>query len=239
MRFRENDLRKNRLILLAALELEAKAAARAVGIRFRPNRVLTHPTAAIEVHIIGIRAQRLPQALAAIRPSPGDRFCLVGLAGALDPALRVGDLVVDADPTQPDLPLADESVHWGPIHTSDRLVATPAEKRALFARTAALAVDMEQQIVRTALAGFGAKLLGVRSISDTADTALDPALPGFVDALGRPKWPTLTKALLRRPALLISLARLGRDSSRATRRLTCAIARLAELSKIHSYSPLG
>ena len=221
-------MRKSRLIIFAALEMETRAAAKALSIPFLPKSVLKHATAPIELHTIGMRAVRLPALLPSLSPSSADRIWMIGLAGALDPALRVGDLVIDFDPPAPTTPLAtDASIRQGRIHTCDQLVAVPAEKRALFAQTRALAVDMEQRIVRDRLTPLGIGVVGIRSISDTADTPLDPALPRLIDASGRPKWPALAGALLRRPILVVPLIRLGRDSSRALRELAKAIACLA------------
>jgi hypothetical protein len=223
-------LRKSRLIILAALEMETRAIAKALGAPFLRNCVMRHASAAIEVHTIGMRATRLPQLLSVLSLTSEDRFWMAGLAGALDPALHVGDVVVDADPSGTDLPPSTGvSIRRGKIHTSDRLVALPADKGLLFAQTGALAVDMEQRIAREMLAPLSISVTGIRAISDTADTQLDPALLHLVDPIGRPKWPALAAAMFRRPALLLSLIRLERDSSRAARQLTRAIARLAEL----------
>ena len=106
------------------------------------------------------------------------------------------------------------------------MVATPARKKALFEETAALAVDMEQSLVRAAVAPFGLTVIGLRAISDAAGTALPPALPRLVDSLGRPKAAALAAHLLRRPALAIELARLGRASSLATQNLQLGIQHL-------------
>ncbi len=221
-------MRNRRLIILAALEMEARAAARGLGIPFQRNRVLKHATAAIEIHTIGMRAELLPQVLPVLTPSAGDRVWMVGLAGALDPALRVGDLVIDAAQSEPAFPAVDATLRYGVIHTSERLVASPAEKRALFSQTGALAVDMELRIVREALAPSGVPVVGIRTISDTAETRLDPILPNLVDTIGRPRWPTLAGAMLRRPTLLWPLVRLGQDSTRAAAELSRAIRSLAK-----------
>ena len=228
-------MRKRKLVILAALEMETRAVAKALGLPFRRNCVLMDATATIELYTIGMRAEYLPNALSALAPSPDDLVWLVGLGGALDPSLQVGDLVIDGPPGTALQP-ADASFHRGRIHTSDRLVATPAQKRALFAQTAALAVDMEQRLVRDKLAPLGISVMGVRAISDTAETALEPHLLRLVTHVGRPRWAALAAALLRRPSLLVSLVRLGRDSSRAVKQLTRGIQELVELGP---YNPPG
>ncbi len=62
-----------------------------------------------------------------------DAIISTGLCGALDPTLRVGDIVRGG----PDV-----------VFSTDRVAATAAEKRALFERTGARAVEMESAAVR-------------------------------------------------------------------------------------------
>jgi hypothetical protein len=217
---------QTRLFIFAALEMESRAATRALAIPFKRDRKPTCLNAvSIEVHTIGMRAEFLPRLVQRLRPSPRDRCWMVGLAGALDPRLKVGDVVIDADPATA-LQLADATLRRGRIHTSRRLIGSPAEKQALFARTGALAVDMEQEIVKVALTPLGVSVIGIRAISDAANTSLDPALPNLVDPIGRPRYGALAAALLRRPNLLRSLIPLGRDTLLAAKRLTETLAYL-------------
>ena len=125
--------------------------------------------------------------------------------GALDPALRAGDLVLDTP--IPGLP-AELPWHVGGIHTVNRLITTPADKAALFRKTGALAVDMEQAVVQRAVPA-GVEIIGLRAISDPADMAVDPAVLGFINEFGRPRPLVIGKTLLRRPSLLPQLLALG------------------------------
>src|SRR5438105_870719 len=116
--------------------MEAKAVADALGM---PTPTPGRPTLcrnnkySIELHLIGVGAKRLPDRLSA----PVSGVILAGLAGALDPTLAVGEVVIDDHdmPLPPGLPF-----RRGPIHTSDCLIASPQEKAALYAQTGALAV---------------------------------------------------------------------------------------------------
>jgi nucleoside phosphorylase len=154
----------------------------------------------------GIRTPQVPV---------GATVIVAGLAGALDPKLRAGDLVLDT-------PISRLSNHlpWhvGPIHTSADVVSTPEGKATLFRETQALAVDMEQAVIQRSTAP-GIKLIGLRAISDPADMALDPAILQFVDDFGNPKARRIAAALLRRPGLIPHLRLLNKNTKVALRNL--------------------
>jgi adenosylhomocysteine nucleosidase len=157
----------------------------------------------VELTIIGIRAVRLPQQLQA------GTIIMAGFAGALDPSLRIGDIVHDDPP--------------GTIHTSTQIIATPADKAALFAQTGAKAVDMENAIVRAMADRLSIPFFGVRAISDTATDSLDPAILSFVDETGRLRPAALAKTVLQRPALIPQLNHLRLNSAIAGRTLANAL----------------
>jgi hypothetical protein len=165
-----------------------------------------------ELHVIGMGAKHLPLI------EPRSRVVVAGLAGALAPDLGVGDLVVDAPPGVP----LSHSWRAGKIHTAGHLVATPAEKVVVFRDTGALAVDMEQAVVRRALAQ-DTMVIGLRAISDTADLAVDPAVVRMVDSTGRPRPLAIAGALLRHPTLMGHLRQLQANSRLALSRLTPAL----------------
>ena len=202
-------LAPSRLIILVALPMEARAVSSAL----RKGGVPAPP-----VQTIGLRGTRLPQA----ELTDAAIVIVAGMGGALDPRLRVGDLVLDT--ALENLP-AHLPWHVGPIHTADRAVTTPADKARLFGETGASAVDMEQAAVRRAVPP-GTRVIGLRAISDPADMALDPAVLRFLDPWGRFRPAAFTAAVVRRPALLLHLRDLHRNSRRALRNLGLAAAAL-------------
>jgi adenosylhomocysteine nucleosidase len=172
---------------------------------------------AISLQCIGIGARDLE------RQDPlenGSYVVMAGLAGALNPSLEVGDIVLDDLPDGFDAPSG-----WvrGSIHTTSRIVATPREKADLFAKTGALAVEMEHSIVREWAKRQGAAFTGIRTISDRADQHLNPAVLRLVDAWGRPRPLRIARTLAMQPWIIPELIRLGRDSRHAGARLGLAV----------------
>jgi len=169
--------------------------------------------------MIGICGKRL----SSVDSSPAPKYViLAGLAGALDPSLRVGDVVLDDGPA--DLRTAFPG-KYGKIHSTTKIVATVQEKAELFDRTGALAVEMEAHIIRPWVAKIGAQFISIRAISDSASQSLDPRLLRIVDDLGRARLLRLALELLKRPiSVLPGLFRLAIDSQRAARELGKAVA---------------
>ena len=214
-----------RLLIFTAVALEAKAVARALGMECpRPAEPVysMNGTLAIGLAIIGIRACALDAAAYSIEPT---HVLMAGVAGALDPKLKIGDVVVEGVD-----PLGSEPAGTtvGRICCSDRIVETPDEKADLFRSTGALAVEMENDGVRAWAEGRGAAFIAIRAISDRADQSLDPAVLRLVDHWGRARPLAIAATLARRPNLIPQLTRLGRDSKLASDRLGRAVKELVE-----------
>lgn len=161
----------------------------------------------VTVRVSGVgRAAARAAALKLIDEVRPARVIAAGFCGALDPSLKVGDIVLSPR-----------------IATVDRLVATPADKAALRAETGADAVDMESAAVEAACRERGVPFEGVRAVSDTAAAALSPELVRLLSG-GAVSVPRALAALARRPALLPEFVRLGRDTARAARALAAALA---------------
>lgn len=171
-----------------------------------------------------------------------------GSAGALDPQLEAGDLVLpsrvwdeggtafECDRSRR-FRLAEACARHGlRAKTGDLVQAaealtSPAHKSALRGRIpAAVAVDMESAAVARVAVAAGVPFLAVRAVLDRAWEGLPPPLLEAVDARGRPYWPRLAYALLRHPALSIPLRRLARARRHAARSLCWAATELAGLN---------
>lgn len=153
----------------------------------------------------------------------------IGYAGALDPDLQVGELVV-ADQvvyyeTSKSYPLDEELISTmpkarrGTLLTVDEVVATPPAKKALREKYSAVAVDMETSALAEEAQSRHLPLASVRAITDTADQELIDcshlvAEDGDVSKL-KAGWHILTH-----PGDLKGMIDLGKHAKLATANLT-------------------
>jgi adenosylhomocysteine nucleosidase len=207
--------RRNWLIL-TALAMEAQAIRRALPIG-----------SGIVMRVIGPRATGLSNDY--LKNSQG--VILAGLAGGLDPTLRVGDVVIEAGGEHR---VAKLQCIWGRIHTSDCLVSTPTQKAALFAETSASAVDMESSIVRLRADAVGLPLVVIRGISDAANDSIPPQMIHWIDSAGQPKPASIALGLLKNPALIFSAMRLRKNSNLALTNMANAVRQCIESFSIPS-----
>jgi hopanoid-associated phosphorylase len=151
----------------------------------------------------------------------------IGLAGALSPLLKVGDVVI-ADQVITGLEKWDchegwrvrltsrlPCAHQGQLFGSDLIIENAETKSGLHTATGALAVDMESQVAARFAAKRNLPLAGLRVISDDAGHALPPAAlvamrPDGGIALGR-----VLGSVLRRPGQVPALIRTARSSNKA------------------------
>jgi len=199
---------KHNWIILTALEMEAEA--------LRADLEGVHGMA---VEVIGPKAAGFEAEM--LRGCQG--VILAGLAGGLDPVLKIGDVIMDA---KQDERIAQLPVVWGKIFTADRVISTPAEKAKLFAETGASAVDMESGIAAGHAAAAGVPLIVIRAISDSAADTVPPEILKWVDSKGRPRPATIALALIRKPSLLKDAQRLRENSKLALKNLLDVVRRV-------------
>jgi nucleoside phosphorylase len=204
------------LFIFTAVAMEAKAVATALGMRFpMPGKPVTKQlgNCAVSIYLVGLRAKAVRQGIGEVAPNC---VLMAGFAGALDPSLIIGDLIIDDLPEGMAMP---RGCRKGRMCTQDWIIATPEEKAKLFADTGAVAVEMENATVRTWAKRLRAEFVAIRAISDRADQTLDPQVLTLVDEWGRPRILAIAKTLISRPLLLPHLIRLGRDSKAAALQL--------------------
>ncbi len=212
---------RRRLIILTAVDIEARAIASIFGLPApkpgRPARTADAvPT--VEIHLVGIGAKQMPENLS---EPPIRGIIMAGLAGALDPKLRVGDVVIDDCPAAF---LPEVSFTRGTIHQAAKIVGTSREKQELYETGGALAVDMESAIVRQAAKKWNVPFVSVRAISDSANESLNPTMVRFIDPFGRVRPLALAGSIIRRPGLIPELLRLGQSARMASDNLAGAVA---------------
>jgi uridine phosphorylase len=171
----------------------------------------------IPLQVIGIGATKLNRSLL----ERSDGIVLAGLAGALDPTLAVGDIVVDSRSGEP--PAWSGRFREGKFHAAGQLVSTAAEKRRLFRETGCAAVDMESGIVGAMAESLHLPMLHVRAISDACDDELPPRLMSWIDDIGRLRAMKLLVDLALHPQQIRAVIRLGRNSHLALQQLAQAL----------------
>jgi adenosylhomocysteine nucleosidase len=169
-------------------------------------------------------ARRAAEAVIAIY-APGVVYS-VGFAGALDPGMRVGDIlrpqsVVNAgDGSRIRLDSGKKGVL-----VSFGTVANPGQKARLRESFAAQAVDMEAAAVALAAEARGVEFAALKVISDESDFSL-PAFERFVGSDGRFSEARFALYAAVRPWLWAKVARLARSSRRASRALCESLGKI-------------
>jgi hypothetical protein len=146
-----------------------------------------------------------------------------GIAGALAPSLRPGDVVIDGNVLLVErLGQALPHAHRGGIVGSDAIAASAAEKRILHERTGAIAVDMESHVAARVAVRKGVPFAALRVISECADDDLPPAALVGMRPDGGMALGAVLASLARNPRQLPALIRTGRQADQAFRSLAQA-----------------
>jgi adenosylhomocysteine nucleosidase len=140
-----------------------------------------------------------------------DGLVSVGFCGALDPSLRIGDIVVSGEGVESSRPFVR-----GEILCSDRVAVTAAEKRALRQRTGAIAVEMESAAVAAKAREWGVPFRCIKVVSDTASEDMPLDFNRYRDSAGHFSRARIALGAMRRPFTAIpALLRLDRDCRKA------------------------
>ena len=214
----------SRLAIVAALEREVRPLIKHWQVRKREHagrvfRFYEGREAALVCGGIGPEAARRAAEAVIVLYGP-DLLYSVGYAGALDPALKVGDLLTPAQVIDgSDNSRVDISKGQG-ILLSQSAMASVAQKSRLRESYSAQAIDMEAAAVARAAEARSVGFRAIKVISDEFNFEL-PALGRFVDREGRFHQAGFALHALVRPWLWLPLVHLARNSACATRTL-CA-----------------
>lgn len=130
-----------------------------------------------------------------------DGIISAGFCGALDPSLRVGDIVRE-------------------VHSLARVAVTAAEKRELRASTGARAVDMESAALARVARSWNVPFHVIRAVSDTAQEDMPLDFNLYRDSAGRFSRSRIALAALAHPFRRVpALLRLDRNCRQAAESL--------------------
>jgi adenosylhomocysteine nucleosidase len=221
------------VVVLAAMPRELRLIAR--RLRLRPGRVAGLPAwsrGGVVAAAIGVGPARAAAGCAGVlREVPASRVLVTGVAGAVDPALCVGTLilpeaVVDVRTGRRFAP-STGAPRAGVLASVDAVFAPPVGARcgpsgALGLPAGTTAVDMETAAVAAVAEERGIAWDVVRAISDTSGMlTLDVA--GVLRPDGRADLVTAARLVLRKPGAAVRLVRLGIGAARAGRAASAAV----------------
>lgn len=181
------------ILLCAATKWEAEPLALRLGL----GRVSDHRYESASVVLLktGIGTGNVHEALAGLPATGGNlpRLLLsTGFAGALQPGMASGDLVVEAAGLALEVPQTAREIaaaqrtplHFGRIAHSDKVLFDPKDKISLGKAERAAALDMESYAIRGAAERLGVPFLAARVVLDGLDDRLPSRVPageGFGD----------------------------------------------------------
>jgi adenosylhomocysteine nucleosidase len=158
-----------------------------------------------------------------------------GVAGALDPSLKSGDVVVATEVMAGDarwlaglalneelitnLALGRRRVVRGGLAGVEEVVAAKARKAALWIQTGASAVDMESHIAAAYADEAGLPFAALRVISDPAHRALPALARSAIKPNGDIDVRKVLRGVVREPRTLRALVSTGIDFNRALKSL--------------------
>ena len=237
------------ILILTAVELEARALARALGLpRLKSLPFPAFGNDAFSVVPVGLRASLLSARLPVLLEMFGRPLVVSsGVCGALDPKVKRGTVVL------PETVLDTRGERYGvtvvqhrryveafercgipfavgTLATAMEIVASPDAKAALREATGAMAVDMESSLILRAAAEAACPALALRGVSDDAGDSLPSELLSLVTPDGRLRKGRAAVAILRHPAVLARALELQRATHLALAAVAEAFQSLTEIA---------
>ena len=218
------------LLVLTAVELEARGLARHLGLASVPGATFPHFRAGgLEIACVGLRASALASRGAQL--ARAEVVISAGACGALAPDLPLGALVV------PERVITEDGVRSstaplgaldarGALLTVTRVVTSAAEKSRLCIETGAVACDMESSVILAWAASQGLAAAVVRGVSDTASHGVPADLAASVGDDGRVRTVSAVRAALSRRGALRDALALRRGTHLALASVAGALARV-------------
>ncbi|GAB4516673.1 MAG: purine phosphorylase [Amphiplicatus sp.] len=199
------------------------------------------PRQAVRIAVSGASAARAESQATRLCREGAAAILSVGISGGLSPALRPGDLLLgecvrtrageEFDASRNLLAAVElespaVAMQRATVFGADEIVASVSEKRRLFDRFGAAAVDMESHGAARAARAAGAPFLAIRAIADPADRALPAAALNAVTPDGGTRTISVLMACALAPGQFPALMRLGADSQAALKALRGGLGRL-------------
>ena len=209
--------------IIAALPREVSALVKGWERRSLPGHIAVYTNGHAVVACAGMGAARAALAVgAAMAAMPVTALISAGVAGACDPALRVGEIVragilIDAKTGE-----QFTGALFKQVLLTTPVIAGVQEKRRLYASYAASAVDMEAATVARLASAHGLDFQAIKAISDEADFEIE-GLGRFATPEGQFREAAFALHTALRPQLWGKAIALARNSGKALASLTAAV----------------
>lgn len=219
-----------RLLVLTAVDLEARGLARHLGLAPAAGPWSHFAGGALEIVAIGIGACHLQtRADAAVAPT---LVVSAGVCGALAPELAVGALVIPEAVLGPDgrrraTAAVGKPCRHGTLLTTDRVLEDAAAKSRCWLETGALAADMESAAILDWAAARGVPALVVRGVSDPATRGVPADLARVVHDDGRVHPMRAVSTMLARPRAMADAFALRQGITAALKTVAATLGTLA------------
>jgi adenosylhomocysteine nucleosidase len=208
--------------IITALPREVSALVKGWERQELPERVVVYTNGHAVIACAGMGAARAALAVqAAVDAMPVTALISVGLAGACDPKLRVGDIVragVVIDSRSGER-FGNSNSELEQVLVTTDVIASVREKARLHTLFGAAAVDMEAAAVARLARAHSLGFKAIKAISDEADFEVE-GLSRFSTADGQFREGAFALHAALRPALWGKVIALGRNSGKALAALT-------------------
>jgi len=205
--------------MIAALPRELERLVRGWERRELPGKVFVYTNGSAVAACAGMGAARVALAVeAAMNEGPVTALVSVGLAGACDPALRVGDIVRAGEVIDSGTGERYSNSQFRQVLATTPEIASVAEKRRLYSAYGAAAVDMEAAAVARIALGHGLHFQAIKVISDEIE-----GLSRFATKDGQFREAAFAIYAAVRPHLWKKLIALAGNSAKALVSLTDAL----------------
>ncbi len=206
--------------IIAALPREVKHLVRGWQRHELPGKIVVYTSDCAVVACAGMGPARAALAVQAARSfKPVTALLSVGLAGACDPSLRVGDIVRAGVVVDTQSGERFDNSQFRQVLVSSSAIASVKEKQRLHASYGASAVDMEAATVARIAQAHNLYFQAIKAISD--DAAFEVAeLSKFASKDGQFREAMFAAYASVRPHLWRKLTKLAGNSKRALDALT-------------------
>lgn len=218
----------SKIAIIAALEREVRdlvAGAEVRHIQTTGRKLPIYLLDDVSIVCAGIGGEAAGKASEAmiqhVRP---ELIISVGFAGAVDPALGIGGIVVPRTVIDVESGQRFSTMHGEGVLVSARGIATSEQKRSLREKYQALAVDMEAAAVAGRATAHGTQFMAIKSISDRSGATL-PDFSSFVRDSGQFATIPFLLHMIFHPTLWPELRKLAGDTRTAAKSLTSALRR--------------